>query len=435
MNILMLNTYDKGGGAEQVARDLFHAYRDAGHDARMLVRYKWTTDPNISTLNPYQGTYFGLGMCAKLENIINKQPSFYGKFHWIDWLRRFAFPKRWLDYLSGVDDFNYPFSWNLLDDEWKPDIIHAHNLHGDYFDLRAFEMLGERVPIVWTLHDTWAFTGHCAHFLDCERWLSGCGHCPDLKRPPSILLDGTAKNYQIKKVIYEKSRFAIATPSRWLMSNVERSILQDKEKRVIPNGIDLSIFKRGNKQSARRILGLPENAFICLYVSSFGAQTNPYKDYTTVSRVIEILTSISSDIFFVCIGGSTQQTRQSHFLFTGYIDDRKLMALYYQASDVLLHAANAENFPCALLEAMACGTVVVATTVGGIIEQIENGQTGFLAPRKDSDEMAQIVLLLQKNLPLLTKISQNASQVAQNRFSLDSQALQYLDWFHDLVNS
>jgi glycosyltransferase involved in cell wall biosynthesis len=84
---------------------------------------------------------------------------------------------------------------------------------------------------------------------------------------------------------------------------------------------------------------------------------------------------------------------------------------------------------------MACGTVVVATAVGGITEQIENGQTGFLVPRKDADEMARIVLLLQKKPPLLTKISQNASQTAQNRFSLDSQTLQYLDWFHDLVKS
>ena len=435
MNILILNTYDKGGGAEQAARDLFRSYRSAGHDARILVRYERTNDPNIFTLDPYQGTYFWSGWCATLEKIVGKQPSFYGKFHWIDWLRRAAFPKRWLDHLSGTEDFNYPFSWKLLDGEWKPDIIHAHNLHGDYFDLRAFEMLGRRVPIVWTLHDTWPFTGHCAYFLDCERWLSSCGHCPDLKRPPSILFDGTAKNYQTKKTIYEKSRFAVATPSRWLMSKVERSILQDKEKRVIPNGIDLSIFKRGNKQSARRALGLPEEAFICLYASAYGAQTNPYKDYTTISRAIEILTSTNPDIFFVCIGGSTAQTRQSRSFFTGYIGDRKSMALYYQASDVLLHAANAESSGLVISEAMACGTAVVATAVGGISEQIENGQSGFLVPCKDADEIARIVLLLHKTPPLLAEVSQNASQVAQNCFSLNSQTLQYLDWFRDLVKS
>src|ERR1700690_1317272 len=112
MNILMLNTYDKGGGAEQVARDLFHAYRSAGHDARMSVRYKRSDDPNIFTLNPYQGTYLWSGICERLEHIVSKQPSIYGKFRWIDWLRRTAFPKRWLDHLSGTADFNYPFSWN-----------------------------------------------------------------------------------------------------------------------------------------------------------------------------------------------------------------------------------------------------------------------------------------------------------------------------------
>ncbi len=435
MNILLLNTYDKGGGAEKVASDLLRAYRAAGHDARMFVRYKRGADDNVFPLDAYQNTNFWSRPLAGMDKQISARDSFRGKFRLIDWLRRSAFPQRWRDRLRGIEDFNYPASRALLAGDWKPDVVHAHNLHGDYFDLRAFEQLGKHIPIVWTLHDTWAFTGHCGHFLDCNRWLSGCGHCPDLKRPPAVRADGTAENYQTKKRIYQRSNFSVATPSQWLMSQVAESILQEKERRVIPNGVDLEIFKSGAKLSARRALNLPEAAFICIYVSYYGAQTNPYKDYTTIARAIELLTAENPDIFFVCIGGATESARQPHSLETGFVDDPRVMALYYQAADVLLHAAHAENFPTVILEAMACATVPLATAVGGIPEQVRDGETGFSVPRRDASGLAQRVILLKQNPALRERISAQACVAAQKHYSLDAQVTRYLDWFHNLVKS
>ncbi|MEW5939452.1 MAG: glycosyltransferase [Chloroflexota bacterium] len=434
MNILLLNTYDAGGGAENAARDLLRAYRDLGHDARLLVRHERGNDAYVQRLDPYAGTFFWGQWCAALEDWLDKRPAFPGKFRLMDWLRRTAHPQRWLDHLSGADDFTYPASRGLLADPWTPDAIHAHNLHGDYFDMRAFESLGQRVPIVWTLHDTWAFTGHCGHFLECDRWRIGCGHCPDLKRPPGILRDATAKNFRAKRQIYARSNFAVATPSRWLMSFVEQSILKDKERRVIPNGVDLSVFHPGDQRAARRELGLRKGDFICLYVSSFGAAANPYKDFATVARAVELLRAANADIFFVCMGGA-RESRGTNSLETGFVHDPKRVAGYYRAADVLLHAANAENFPSVILEAMACGTAVVATAVGGIGEQITDGETGAAVPKNDAEAMAGRVLQWVADPARRAEVGRAAAIRVRENFDLKLQASRYVDWFETLVKS
>lgn len=437
MNVLMLSTYDRAGGAERVAYDLCRAYRRLGHDARMFVRYRRSNDALVYEIDAYADTSAWAFVCRFLEAQVRRCPDFRGRYRVLEYLRRVAWPGRGADVWRGVDNFRNPSTHRLSGSlpDWQPEVIHAHNLHGGYFDLSALPALSRSLPFVWTLHDTWAFTGHCAYFMECERWRSGCGHCPDLKRQPAIRQDACAENWGTKRWIYAQSRLAIAAPSRWLMSHVEDSILKDQEKEVIPNGVDLFIFKSGDKQAARRALGLPADAFICLYVAFSGAQVNPYKDYTTIARAVEQLRAADPGIFFICIGGLSQARRQSHSLHTGFIDDPETMALHYQAADVLLHAANAENFPCAILEAMACDTVVVATAVGGILEQIEDGKTGFLVRKKDAEGMRCAVLALRQNPALRQQVVQEASRLVQKHYRLEQQTSRYLDWFHKLVKS
>ena len=115
-------------------------------------------------------------------------------------------PRRVINRLKGHDDFDYPGSVHVLKlTEAKPDILHFHNLHGNYFDLRALIELSNQVPVVLTLHDAWLFSGHCAHSLECERWKKGCGNCPDLTIYPPILRDATAYNWQQKINIFKQS--------------------------------------------------------------------------------------------------------------------------------------------------------------------------------------------------------------------------------------
>ena len=436
MKILLLSTYDRAGGAEKVALDLYRSYREGGHDVRLLVRYKRTKDDGVFEVDPYQQTLPWAPLCAALEQCVRRFSRFRGQYRLVDWLRRTAWPQRWVDHWRGVEDFNHPYFWHLLDEPgWRPDVIHAHNLHGDYFDLRALASLSQRIPVVWTLHDTWAFTGHCGYFIDCERWRTGCGNCPDLGRYPAILRDGTAENWERKRQIYTRSRLAVATPSRWLMGCVEQSILHPWRKRVIPNGVDLTVYRPGDQRQARDALGLPQNAFICMFIASTVSHTNPYKDYTTIERAVQMVAEQVpvTDLMFVCVGGSSKAVADSRFRYTGYVADPHRVALYYQAADVLLHAANAENFPCVILEALACGTPVIATAVGGIPEQVVDGQTGFLVSRRDAEAMAQHTLCLFQDRDMRRQMGHKAALRAEEHYCLLAQAETYVSWFQELV--
>lgn len=434
MKILQISTYDRAGGAEKVAFDLQHAYRELGHDVRMLVRHKKTADPTVIEADPYAQTAPWGATAAQLDAWIAHQQRFRGQYRARDWLRRTTWPQRWIDRLQGTEDFGYPYAYHLLDQDWKPDVIHAHNLHGDYFDLRALATLSRQVPLVWTLHDTWAMTGHCAYFIDCPRWETGCGQCPDLQRPPAIRRDRTAENWQRKQAIYAQSRLAVATPSQWLMNVVERSMLRPWQKQVIPYGIDQRIYSPGEQQAARAALGLPQNAFICMFIAYSVSSTNIYKDVTTVDRAVRKVMDQApkKELLFLCVGAGGDAPADDRIRYTGYLSDPTQVALYYRAADVLLQAANADNYPCVVLEALACGTPVIGTAVGGIAEQISDQHTGFLVPRGDGDAMAQRLTLLLNDRDQLRRMAQAAAQTAAQTHRLEQQAQTYLHWFDQL---
>ena len=139
MRILLLNTVDQGGGAASVAFNLYRSYRHRGHDARMLVGFKYGNEETlVSQIDPYAHTSLWAPLCALGEQWVRRLPKFRGQYRLVQWLRRAAWPRRWVDHRRGLADYNYPYSYRLLDDPaWRPEVIHAHNLHGNYFDLRA----------------------------------------------------------------------------------------------------------------------------------------------------------------------------------------------------------------------------------------------------------------------------------------------------------
>jgi glycosyltransferase involved in cell wall biosynthesis len=303
--------------------------------------------------------------------------------------------------------------------------------------VRALAGLSRQVPVVWTLHDAWALTGHCAYFIDCQRWQTGCGACPDLRRAPAVRTDHTAQNWQRKRAIYADSRLAVATPSRWLMRQVEQSILHPWRRRVLPNGVDTGRYQPANRRVVRAALGLPEDAFICMFIALNTSRNDAYKDATTIDRAVQDVLGRRTkvDLLFVRVGNSDGLERGPHFHDTDYIADPARVAQYYQAADVLLHAAHAENFPCVVLEAMACGTPVIATAVGGIPEQIRDGVTGFLVARGDSAAMANRIELLLNDRRSATQIGEAAAQHVRRSYCLDQQAEAYVGWFGELQSA
>jgi glycosyltransferase involved in cell wall biosynthesis len=440
LSILQVNTFDVGGGAEQVAMNLLRSYRSRGHGSWLAVGFRRSAEgdilevPNNQERNPWTRAW---GAFAKaLEPVSQRR-------RWLAPARRvslgLARPLRAIDREIGREDFGFPGTWRIPELAPEPiSILHGHNLHGAYFDLRALPSISHKVPTVLTLHDAWLLSGHCAHSFGCERWLQGCGSCPDLTIYPAVRRDSTAYNWRRKQQIFARSALYVATPSEWLMNKVRRSMLGPSllETRVIPNGVDLAVFRPGDRLSARQELGIPAEAAVLLF-AAHGIRANPWKDFEMLRRVLQAVAERTKGrhLLFVALGeeAPTEQVGSAELRFAPFRTDATATARYYQAADVYVHAARADTFPNTVLEALACGTPVVATAVGGIPEQIIDGRTGFLVPPGDVDKMTEAVLTLLDDASLRASMSANATEDAALRFGLDRQVDAYLNWYRQIL--
>ncbi len=437
MRILQVSTADMAGGAERIAWNLHKGIERLGHNSYLAVGMQKSDDSTVLTIpnNAYRN---------RKAHTLNAVTSLLVKHHLPGaslepHIARLAELQRYKAYLAGIEDFDFPASNRLLSlPPQRPDILHAHNLHGGYFDLRTLPALSKQVPVILTLHDAWLLSGHCAHSFDCERWRTGCGNCPDLTIYPAVRRDATAYNWQRKQDIYADSRLHIATPSQWLMDKVRSSVLQAAviEARVIPNGVDLSVFYPQDRIEARQALGLPHDAHIVLFVG-YGTRNNPWKDYATMEAALQRIATRSGvqDLHFICLGekGANKQIGSASIHFVGYTADAAMVAQYYNAADVYIHAARVDTFPNVVLEALACGTPVVATAIGGIPEQIDEGQTGFLVAPHDSVAMADRTEALLDNELLRHEMGRQAAFIARERFGMTRMVNNYVDWYHQIL--
>jgi glycosyltransferase involved in cell wall biosynthesis len=308
-----------------------------------------------------------------------------------------------------------------------------------YFDLTILPWLSHRFPVVVTMHDAWLLSGHCAHSFDCERWKTGCGSCPDLTIYPSIRRDATAHNWRRKQGIFSQSRLYISAPSRWLMQKAQQSMLSSAmvESRVIPNGVNLAVFHPEDKNTVRGELGILQDQKVVLF-AAHGVRGNVWKDYSTMRAAIEEVGRRlqGEDVLFVALGeeGDPERVGHARIRFIPFTEDSSTVARYYQAADVYLHAARADTFPNTILEALACGVPVVATAVGGIPEQVDDGKTGFLVPAGDVEAMASGITHLLSHDDLRRRFGREAAHTARTQFDIQRQVAAYLGWFEKIIN-
>ena len=446
LSILQVSPLDLGGGAAQIAWNLFQAYRQLGIDSWMAVGKKRSQDPQVFEIAKSPTAGWWASVCDGLANSLR---PLAGKVRGIlrlqAFLHRLAAGKDYVANLRGQEDFHFPGSWALLQQApYSPnhsaDLVHLHNLHGGYFDPRALEGLSGEVPVMLTLHDAWLLSGNCAHSLGCERWKTGCGSCPDIAIYPGLKVDSTHLNWQRKKAIFEHSRLYVATPCQWLLDQVKQSIIAPAliEGRIIPNGVDTSIFHPGDQAKARQALGLPIDMPIFLFVAN-GIQKNPFKDYETLSKAAALLgESAKSPMHLVALGDERKEGALEHFgqvtiHYIQRISDPRIVAQYYQAADLYIHAAKADTFPNTILEAMACGLPVIASNVGGIPEQVLDGVTGLLVPPGNPDLIVSAVQYLLENPSIAQEFSRAAVARVNELFTQEQMVEQYVQWYKEIA--
>jgi glycosyltransferase involved in cell wall biosynthesis len=449
MHIVQVNTADKAGGAESVAWQLFHAYRRRGYESSLVVGLKRSQDPDVVEVHhDHLRTVWSQRCAVAAKRVGSALGPLRGVRHLQTAVRLLVGqPQRWWALQQGREDFDFPATWRIAASlKAKPDLLHCHNLHGGwlrdggYFDLAALPSLSRMFPVVVTLHDAWLLSGHCAHSFECERWKTGCGECPDLSIYPAAKRDATAYNWERKRGIFARSRLFVATPSRWLMNKVDASMLKPAclEQRVIPNGVDLTVFTAADRREARSRLNLPLDAQILLFAAN-GVKQNLWKDYRTMRAALARVAALMNDrpVLFIALGdvGEEETIGRARIRFIPHQDMPSSVAAYYQAADVYVHAARADTFPNTVIEAAACGAPVVATAVGGIPEQVIDRRTGFLVPPGDAEGMAQQIVRLLEREGIRRLMADEAQQMARERFDLKRQVSAYLDWYDSILMS
>lgn len=253
--------------------------------------------------------------------------------------------------------------------EYDPDVIHLHNVHGYYLNVKIlFDYLktsGKK--IIWTLHDCWAFTGHCTHFQvpHCDKWRTECGKCIRVKDYPKALISHAKRNYKRKKQTFcGVPNLTIVTPSKWLAGVVGQSFLSEYQTVVINNGIDLSVFKP-TESDFRERFGLTDKKII-LGVASVWEKRKGFNDFLELAKLIDD----SYRIVLVGVNDKQLKILPSSVIGIKRTNNVKELAEIYTAADVLFNPTYEDNYPTVNLEAQACGTPVITYPTGGSVESV-----------------------------------------------------------------
>lgn len=275
-------------------------------------------------------------------------------------------------------------------DDIQPDIIHLHNLHNLTINVQGlFQYIKRKnIKVVWTLHDCWAMTGRCPNFAmaGCDRWQSGCGHCPQIGQYPQAYIDMTHLMWtQKKKWFTGVENMVIVTPSQWLADIVGQSYLQNYPVRVINSGVDLSVFKP-TESDFRQRYGCENRKIVLGVAFDWGVRKG-------LDVFVELASRLPDDYQIVLVGGNEQTDRQlpANVISIHRTQNQHELAEIYSAADVFVNPTREDNFPTVNIEAVACGTPVVTFKTGGSPEIVDES-CGMVVPCDDVEALQKAII-------------------------------------------
>ncbi|MBQ9433941.1 MAG: glycosyltransferase [Synergistaceae bacterium] len=253
-------------------------------------------------------------------------------------------------------------------EEYNPDLLWLHNIHGYYINIdMLFRWIKSRpsMRVLWTLHDCWSFTGHCAYFTfaGCEKWRTHCEHCPQKNAYPASFVDASYRNYEDKRRIFTGVKdMTLITPSQWLADLVAQSFLREYPCEVRHNQIDRNIF-RPSVSDFRERYGLAEKKIV-LGVANRWEQRKGIRDFVRLSEIL------NPEKFSIVLVGLKHDALPEGIIHIDRTSNQQELAEIYTAADVLFNPTYEDNYPTVNLEAEACGTPVVTYDAGGSPETV-----------------------------------------------------------------
>lgn len=317
-------------------------------------------------------------------------------------------------------------------DTFNPHLIQLQHIHGYYIHIEELinYLVKKNIPVVWTFHDCWSFTGHCAHYEynKCEKWKKHCHTCPKISEyPKSWWIDASEKNFNQKKNLFNQfKKLTIVPVSQWLGQETKQSFLQNHNIEVIQNGIDLDTFKPYPTNSTRLSYGWG-NKFIILGVASPWSVRKGFKYFIELSHIIP------SDYQIVLVGLDKNQIQHLPTNITGIgrTNNLKDLAEIYSAADVFFNPTLEDTFPTTNLEALACGTPVVTFRTGGSPEAI-SPETGFVIEKEDLQAAMTAFEIIKKTDREKNKI--RCRERAEEKFNKKKNFARYIHLYKKILN-
>lgn len=317
--------------------------------------------------------------------------------------------------------------------ELKPDVIHIHNIHGYFLNYKMlFEYLKEtEIPVIWTVHDCWLYTGHCYYYssIGCDKWMSGCGNCPQRTAfPASWFIDRSKQNLKDKSEAFNsiKDKLMIVPVSEWIRGEMSRSILQNCHYQVIHNGIDLNVFDvQPDDKAVREKYGLGDKHII-LGLASIWSKEKGRDDFMEMSKMLD------GDEVIVMVGVTEEQQRRLPENVVGIrrTENVRQLAELYSAAVAFVNPTWQDNYPTVNLESIACGTPVVTYRTGGSIEAVTE-KTGYVVEQGDVKGLLEAVREIERKGNLEYKADCRAHALAN--FRKEDRYADYLKLYEDLT--
>lgn len=414
LKVVHLNTYDGNGGAGRACTRLNRALTGQGIESKVIVHYKFGKNPDIGDFNTNLLRKGYTAATIILERILAKR------------------------YLKALKT-PFSFAWfgrsvTHHPDVKAADIIHLHWVNHGFLDpghIAEIAKLGK--PVVWTFHDSNAFTGGCHVRYTCDHFKNECGNCPLLKDAGPN--DQSHKIWKQKRAAYDVLNFNVVAPSKWMEKSVkESSLMKGKTVAQIPNTLETGIFKPMDKSAAKEKAGFAKDKFILL--SGFmPSRKDMHKGTGYLLESLELLKERlgagADKVELVVFGNrNTEDVPEFPFktLFLGTISNDERLALCYAAADAFLIPSLEDNLPYTVMESLSCGTPVIAFTTGGIPDMVKHQQNGYLAEYRSSESFADGMQWVINN-PDREQLNQNARQTVLESFSEEVIAYKHIELY------
>jgi glycosyltransferase involved in cell wall biosynthesis len=318
----------------------------------------------------------------------------------------------------------------------EADVVNYHGIHGQFFSYLALPTLTADKATVFTVRDMWPLTGHCAVNYDCERWRTGCGHCPYPAAPPPLpgTRDGTRLEWKLKRWVYRRSRMTVVALSRRLAAQLKESILGHLPICHIPNGVDTEAYHPLDRAMCRDALDLPAHKKVLLFAAGHLNRKNKGGELL-LKALRDLPPALKKDVVLLLMGEGGEELGGAPDLDVrplGYVGGSRLKSIVYSAADLFVLPTAGEGLPNVLLESMACGVPMVSFDVGGVPDLVRPGLTGYLAAPADGQDFRRGLLMLLEDDPGRAAMSQHCRDIAVKEYDTTLEVQRYIDLYRGL---